>query len=109
MAASLGDQMSLLRALESKIAGLVEVTSGRVLRSEVKPVELARKLAREMDEHRTESLSRVYVPNEYIVWLSPEDRERYEGVEESVVDELSAYLLEHARSERLALVSRPQI
>src|SRR5258708_30401197 len=101
--------MSVLRSLESKIAGLVEGTFGRVFRSEVKPVELARKLAREMDEHRTESLSRVYVPNEYLVWLSPEDRARYEGLEESVIDELSAYLLEHARSERLALVSRPVI
>ena len=101
--------MSVLRSLESKIAGLVEGTFGRVFRSEVKPVELARKLAREMDEHRTESLSRVYVPNEYVVWLSPEDRERYEGVEGSVRNELSAYLLEHARSERLALVSRPVI
>jgi hypothetical protein len=49
------------------------------------------------------------VPNEYVVWLSPQDRQRYEGVEQSVIDELGAYLLEHARRERLALVSRPQI
>ncbi|HEX2016887.1 MAG TPA: DUF3662 and FHA domain-containing protein [Solirubrobacteraceae bacterium] len=101
--------MSVLRNLETKIAGLVEGTFGRVFRSEVRPVELARKLAREMDEHRTESLSRVYVPNEYIVWLSPEDRERYEGVEPEVIDELGAYLLEHARREKLALASRPSI
>ena len=60
-------------------------------------MELARKLVREMDEHRTVSVSRVYVPNEYSIWLSPEDRERYEGVEDEVIDELSAYLLEHAR------------
>jgi hypothetical protein len=101
--------MSVLRSLEEKIAGLVEGTFGRVFRSEVRPVELARKLAKEMDEHRTVSVSRTYVPNEYIVWLSPQDRERYEGVEHSVIDELGAYLLEHARRERLALVSRPQI
>ena len=42
-----------------------------------------------MDEHRTVSVSRTYVPNEYVVWLSPEDRERYEGVEREVIDELS--------------------
>lgn len=101
--------MSVLRSLESKIADLVEGTFGRVFRSEVKPVEIARKLAREMDEHRTETLSRVYAPNEYLVWLSAQDRARYEGIEESVIDELAAYLLEHARSERLALVSRPVI
>ena len=101
--------MSVLRSLESKIAGLVEGTFGRVFPSEVRPVELAHKLAREMDEHRTVSLSRTYVPNEYVVWLSPDDRARYDGVEQPVIDELSAYLLEHARRERLTMVARPVI
>ena len=101
--------MSVLRSLEEKIAGLVEGAFGRAFRSQVRPVELARKLAREMDEHRTVSVSRTYVPNEYAIWLSPEDRQRYEGVEHEVIDELSAYLLEHARRERLAMVSRPVI
>ena len=101
--------MSLLRNLEDKIAGLVEGTFGRVFRTQVRPVEIARKLAREMEEHKTVSVSRTYVPNEYVVWLGPDDRQRFEGVEQDVADELAAYLLEHARRERLALVSRPQI
>ena len=101
--------MSVLRNLESKIADLVEGTFGRVFRSEVRPVELARGLAKEMEQHRTESVSKVYVPNEYVIWLSPEDRSRFEGVEQEISDELAAYLLEHARRERLALVSRPQV
>jgi Protein of unknown function (DUF3662)/FHA domain len=101
--------MSVLRNLEDKIAGLVEGTFGRVFRTQVRPVEIARKLAREMDEHKTVSVSRTYVPNEYVVWLGAEDRERFEGVEHDVADELAAYLLEHARRERLALVSRPVI
>lgn len=101
--------MSVLRNLEDKIAGLVEGTFGRVFRTEVRPVEIAHKLAREMEEHRTVSLSRTYVPNEYVVWLSPQDRARYEGVEREVIEELGGYLLEHARRERLALVSRPAI
>ncbi len=101
--------MSVLRNLEAKLTDIVEGTFGRVFKSEVRPVEVARKLAREMDEHKTESLSRTYVPNEYIVYLSAEDRSRLEGVEDSLIDELSAYLLEHARRERLALLSRPQI
>jgi len=96
--------MSVLRNLETRIADLVEGTFGRVFRTQVRPVEIARKLAREMDEHKTVSVSRTYVPNEYVVWLSPEDRSRLEGVEHELVDELSAYLLEHARRERLALV-----
>ncbi len=101
--------MNVLRNLESRIAGLVEGTFGRVFPAAVRPVELARKLAREMDEHRTVSLQRTYVPNEYVVWLSPQDRERYAGMEAEVGDELAAHLLEHARAERYALVARPTI
>jgi hypothetical protein len=87
----------------------VEGAFGRIFRSEVRPIELAHKLAREMDEHRTVSVSRVYGPNEYAVWLSPQDRSRYDGVEGEVIDELCAYLLEHARREELILVSHPVI
>jgi hypothetical protein len=101
--------MNLLKSVESTIANLLEGAFGRAFRSEVRPMELARKLAREMDEHRTVSVSRVYVPNEYSVYLSPQDRARYEGVEQDVIDELSAYLLEHARREDLMLASHPHI
>jgi hypothetical protein len=101
--------MNLLKSVETTIANLLEGAFGRAFRSEVRPMELARKLAREMDEHRTVSVSRVYAPNEYSVYLSPADRARYEGVEDEVIDELCAYLLEHARREDLVLASHPHI
>src|SRR5436305_7694112 len=101
--------MSVLRSLEEKIAGLVEGTFSRAFRSEVRPVEIARKLAREMEEHQSSSLSRTYVPNEYRVFLSRRDRERFSGYEAALADELAGYLLEHARRERLTLMARPVI
>jgi Protein of unknown function (DUF2662). len=51
--------MSVLKSLEDKIAGLVEGTFGRVFRSEVRPVEIARKLAREMEEHKSLGLAHI--------------------------------------------------
>jgi hypothetical protein len=101
--------MSVLRNLESKIAGLVEGTFSRAFRSEVRPVEIARKLAREMEEHKSTSLSRTYVPNEYRVFLSTRDRARFADYEDALASELAGYLLEHARRERLTLPSRPVI
>jgi hypothetical protein len=101
--------MSVLRSLESKIAGLVEGTFSRAFRSEVRPVEIARKLMREMEEHKSFSVSRTYVPNEYRVFLSPADRKRFADYEEALAAELAGYLLEHARQERLAMLSRPVI
>ncbi|HLI31445.1 MAG TPA: DUF3662 and FHA domain-containing protein [Solirubrobacteraceae bacterium] len=101
--------MSILQSIESTLGGLLEGTFGRLFRSEVRPMEIAHKLAREMDEHRTTSVSRVYAPNEFLVWLSPEDRARWAAVEEDLIDELCAYLLEHARRESLTLASRPTV
>jgi hypothetical protein len=101
--------MSVLRSLETKIADFVEGAFGRAFRSEITPVELARRLVREMDRHRRGSLSSTVVPNEYVVWLSPADHRHLASIEDSLVDELSAHLLEHVRAEHLALSSRPHI
>jgi hypothetical protein len=101
--------MSLLRSLEEKIEGLVEGAFSRAFKQEVQPVELARKLAKEMLEHKTVSVSRVYVPNHYVIFLSPDDRDQFQSYEHGLKKELSDYLLERARGEGLALVTRPVI
>ena len=101
--------MSVLRNLEAKLGGLVEGAFSRAFKSSVEPVELARKLAKEMEDSKQVSVSRVYVPNHYRVFLSPEDREQFSSYEPALRKELSDYLLEHARAERLALTSRPAV
>jgi hypothetical protein len=101
--------MSVLRNLEAKLGGLVEGAFGRAFKTSVQPVELAHKLAKEMEENQMVSVSRVYVPNHYRVFLSPRDRDQFTSYEPALRKELSDYLLEHARQERLALTSRPQI
>ena len=75
----------------------------------MQPVELARKLAKEMDAHKTASVARVYVPNEYVVYLSKQDRSKLEGYERSLEQELSGYLLEHARRRGYDLLTRPAV
>jgi hypothetical protein len=99
----------VLRAIEQKIEALFEGIFGRAFRTNVQPVELARKLAKEMDDHRTISVSRVYVPNEYTVYLSPGDRDQFEGYESSLRGELQEYLAEHARREQYALMTPPRV
>jgi hypothetical protein len=101
--------MSVFRNLEARIEGLVEGVFSRAFSSEVQPVELARKLAKEMDSHKTASVSRVYVPNEYTVHLSEKDRDKLEGYERSLEQELSGYLLEHARRKGYDLLTRPEV
>ena len=101
--------MSMLRTIESKIEGIFEGIFGRAFRTHVQPVELARKLAKEMDEHRSVSVSRVYVPNEYTVYLSPGDRQQFASYEGSLVGELQEYLTEHAKRESYALLTPPRV
>jgi hypothetical protein len=100
--------MGVLRSIEHRIESLVEGAFGRAFRAHVQPIELARKLAKEMDEHRTVSVSRVYVPNEYVVYLSPQDRPHLPP-EDAMVTELGDYLSEHARREGYALLSTPRV
>jgi hypothetical protein len=101
--------VSVLRSIEQKIEGLFEGLFGRAFRTNVQPVELARKLVKEMDEHRTVSVSRIYVPNEYTVYLSTGDREQFANYEASLQSELKDYLSEHARREGYVLLSPPAV
>jgi hypothetical protein len=99
----------VLRGIEQRLEQVFEGVFGRAFRTNVQPVELARKLAKEMDEHRSTSVTRVYVPNEYTIFLSPGDREQFEGYENSLVSELEEYLSEHASRENYALLTPPRI
>jgi hypothetical protein len=101
--------MSILRNLESKLEGLFEGAFSKTFKSKVQPIEIARKLAKEMQDNKTVSIQRTYVPNQYYVYLSTQDREQFEGYEDGVLKELSDYLLDHAREEGLALITRPTV
>jgi hypothetical protein len=101
--------MTVLRNIESKIESLFEGVFGRAFRTNVQPVELARKLVKEMEDHRVISVSRMYVPNEYTIYLSPADREQFTSYEASLLGELQEYLAENARREKYVLLSPPKV
>jgi hypothetical protein len=101
--------MAVLRSIERRIEALFEGAFGRAFRAHVQPVELARKLAKEMDEHRAASVTRVYVPNEYTVYLASQDRDQFSSYEEALCTELQEYLSEHAQRERYVLTAPPRV
>jgi Protein of unknown function (DUF3662)/FHA domain len=101
--------MAVLRNIESKLESLFEGVFGRAFRANVAPVELARKLVKEMDDHRNVSVSRVYVPNEYTIYLAAADRAQFESYEEQLCGELADYLAEHARRESYVLLTPPRL
>jgi hypothetical protein len=101
--------MSLLRTIETRLARLVEGTFGKVFRTGVQPVELARRLVKEMDEHQQRTVRNVYVPNRYDVYLSRDDHRQLNQYAAALTTELSEYLTEHARRNGYALLGRPRV
>ena len=101
--------MGFLRRIESRLEGVFEGGNGRTFRSHVQPVELARKLTKEMDDNKVISVQQVYVPNAYTVFLAPDDREQFLAYEARLRTELAGYLTEHARREGYSLPGRARV
>jgi hypothetical protein len=101
--------LGILRSIESRLERVVEGSVGRLFRASVAPVELARKLAKELEEGKVVSVTQTYAPNEYTIYLSPRDRTRFADFEASLRNELASYLAEHARRAGYVMATRPRV
>jgi hypothetical protein len=101
--------MSVFRRIEQSLETTFERGFRRAFKTQLQPVELARKLAREMDLNKTISVAKVYVPNEYTVHLSPQDHEAFSSYEATLTHELATYLEAHARGSGFSLVAPPTV
>lgn len=85
---------------ERRLEHLVEGVFARVFRSGVRPVELGRRIAREMDIGRSVDVrGRTLVPNEFSVVVSGPDADHLEGIRDQLEVELAEAAREHARDE----------
>ncbi|MCB0997546.1 MAG: FHA domain-containing protein [Acidimicrobiales bacterium] len=88
------------RGFERRIEQLVEGTFARVFRSGLRPVELGRRLVREMDANRSVGVhGELVAPNHFTVRLGPADHRQFAEVAESLRRELADAAREHARDE----------
>jgi hypothetical protein len=88
-----------LQRFERRLERLVEGAFSKAFRSGLQPVEIGRRLAREMDARRTLGVRGTVVPNEFVIGLAHEDLERFESFHDSLVKELADAVREHAREE----------
>jgi hypothetical protein len=90
-----------LKGFERKLENMVEGAFARVFKSGLRPVEIGRRLTREMDDHRSVDVrGRTVAPNAFTVRLDPTDRDRFEEIEDHLCRELADAAREHARDER---------
>ena len=93
-----------LDQFERRLERLVEGAFAKAFRGGLQPVEIGRRLTREMDLQRTVGVRGVIVPNSYRVLVSKEDLERFQPLERELLSSLAEAAREHARAEGYLLV-----
>jgi hypothetical protein len=79
---------------------MVDGVFSRAFKSGVRPIELGRRLVREMDEHRSVDVKgRRIVPNQFVFHLSPSDHAALGEIDEALIAELCEAAREYARDE----------
>lgn len=101
--------MSALSKFEEFVESLIEKPFSQLLRGQLQPVEIAKRLARAMDAERKLGVDKVFVPNDYHVLLNPADFDHFASMRLSLERELSDYLLAIARERHFTLLSRPAV
>jgi hypothetical protein len=101
--------MGILRDFERRLEGAVEGLFARVFKSGVQPVELGKRLRREMQDHKSVGVQRMYVPNVYTFELSEADRARFSDYEQALATELATLAVDTAREHDWAMLGRARI
>lgn len=99
-----------LQEFERRLERLVEGVFAKAFRRGLTPIEVGRRLTREMDVRRTVGVRGVIAPNEFLVAVSKDD---YEGViqkmEPDLKRDLAGFVREHAKEEGYVLVGRVDV
>jgi hypothetical protein len=98
-----------LQGIERRLEALVEGVFSRAFRSGLQPVEVGRRLARELDDRRTVGVRGVIVPNRLTVSLAPGDRERFASFEDALTRELADAARTHARDEGYSFLGQVSV
>ena len=99
-----------IRGFERRLERMVEGAFARAFKSGLRPVELGRRLIREMDDHRSVGVrGETLVPNSFTVALSTSDLQQFEGVHDSLTRELADAAREHARDEGYAFMGPVEV
>jgi hypothetical protein len=101
--------LGFLRSVEKRMESLVEGVFGRAFKRQVHPVEIAKGLTKQMDEHRMISVSRTYAPNDFTVHLSNADTEAVRAYQSALRDELIQYATTHAQNKGYHLMTPPKV
>ncbi|MDQ4029045.1 MAG: DUF3662 domain-containing protein [Actinomycetota bacterium] len=101
--------MGVVRKVEQRLESLVEGFFTKVFRSGLQPVEVARRILREMGENKTVSVNRTYAPNEFRIAMGSDDYGRFTPMEAGLRREFSDLVIDAAKENRWNLMGMPRI
>jgi hypothetical protein len=101
--------MGVARSIERRLEGLMEGFFTKVFRSGLQPVEVGRRILREMAENKTVSVNRIYAANDFRVLMGSEDHRRFSQMESGLQREFSDLVIEQAKDNRWNLMGTPKI
>ena len=81
----------------------------RLFRSGLQPVEIGRRMTREMAANKTVSVNRVYAPNEFHVRIGPDDYERFAKMQAGLTREFTELVIDTAKENHWNLMGMPKI
>ena len=98
-----------LQQFERRLERLVEGVFAKAFRGGLQPVELGRRLTREMDARRTVGVRGTVAPNAFTFALARPDLERFESFAEALVRELADAARDHARTEHYSFLGPVEV
>jgi hypothetical protein len=93
-----------LQKFEGRLERIVDGTFSKAFRGDLHPVEIGRRLTREMDLKRRLGVHGLLAPNSFVIYLSSADFGRFESFLDALVRELEEAAREHARTEEYVFV-----
>ena len=99
----------MLERLEAMASRVIEGWSARLFRARLQPVQIAKRVIRAMEAHQTISLAKTFVPNSYVVSLSPSDYAQFEQYKRSLARDLAEAILGAARDRSFTLLAYPTV
>lgn len=101
--------MGMFSGLEGSLEKYIEGFFKDSFSGRVQPVDIAKKLAREMRDRKRVSISNIYVPNEYTVFLHHSDWESIYTFSGALSRELQDYVSQKAAEKKYTLAGRPLV
>jgi hypothetical protein len=98
-----------LQQFERRLERLVEGVFAKAFRSGLEPVEVGRRMAREMDLRRQIGVRGVIAPNHFVITLSPQDQERFQSFADAFVRDLRDAARAHAKDEGYTFVGPVEV